>query len=373
MKDRIKSIKEYPLLILTVLFILFFFACFLLLPEKEKSEWENRFLAKKPEVTMVALSDGSYMRSFEDYTNDQLAFRDYFIKIKAVSEAVLLKNVNNGIARGKNGYLFTENLEGTGRFDKNKGIIGEFLNSDLLQNRNVTVAIAPNACEILNSYVPKGMPVNDQALKIDELYSELSLLDNVRVVNLVETLKSHGEEYVYYRTDHHWTSLGAYLAYTAISLNPIELDSLNLSQVDNFYGTLYAKYKGLFVTSDQIDYYDIPIVSADFGEITADTLYDLSKKDVFDKYGMFLYGNYGKSVIKARENEEKELIVFKDSYANSLIPFMTYDYDKITLIDLRYFNGSCQELIQEQKNADILFLYNFDFLNEDNHFYKLMK
>lgn len=380
MKNNFRQITKYPLLIIFTVLTTVFFLCFLIVPEKEKSEWENRYLAKRPEFSVENVLDGSFMRDFESYTNDQIVFRDALIKMKAVSEAICLKNVNNGIARGKNGYLFTEDVSDGKVFDKNTGIIKTFIEKildedDSDQIRSITVAIAPNSVAILDDYIPEGMPVINQAEKIDSYNREISLLDNVRVVNLLETLKSHGEEYIYYRTDHHWTTLGAYLAYSLISDNPIGLDSLDSHQVNNFYGTLYAKYKGLRVDEDSVIFYDIPVDSFDYTEDKTDTLYDMSKVDVFDKYGLFLYGNHGIASIKSKDSADKKdkLIVFKDSYANCLIPFLTYDYGEIIIVDLRYYGQSVNALLEDNKDADILFLYNFDFLNEDNHFYKLMK
>ena len=159
----------------------------------------------------------------------------------------------------------------------------------------------------------------------------------------------------------------------------INLSTLEKGEKDGFLGTLYAKYKGLFVKPDVITYYDIPIRSFVTVDTLRNSLLDKEKLSVFDKYGMFLYGNFGKSEIVSdesilsEEGKGKKLIIFKDSYANCLIPFLTHDYEYITLIDLRYYKDSVKELVENNKDADILFINNFDFLNEDNHFYKLMK
>lgn len=370
MKKKFRELTEYPLVIIFAIFIVAFFACYLFVPSKEKSEWENRYLAKRPELSLADVADGSFMQKFESYTNDQIAGRDLFIKIKAVCEMSLLKNCNNGIVRGKESNLYTEDISDASLFIKNKDVIKKFIEQT---DKTVTVAIAPNACEVNKELIPVGMPCPDQASFISNFNQEISLLKNTHVVDLVEALSGHGEEYLYYRTDHHWTTIGAYLAYREISNNPIEISTLNENKIENFYGTLYAKYKGLSIKPDVISYYDIPIKEAVFGDVKTDTLYDLSKADVFDKYGLFLYGNSGYSNIKTKCENGKSLIVFKDSYANSVIPFLTFDYSDITIIDLRYYGESVKELISEDNNSDILILYNFDFLNEDKHMYKLLK
>lgn len=370
MREKVKSLIEYPLLIIVGAFLCAVFFCYIFLSQKEKSEWENRYLSKRPEIIVSDLVSGKYMTDFESYVNDQVLGRDIFIKIKAVSESLLLKSVNNGIVKAKSGNLFSEDLSDDDNLKKNFAAIHKFVKEI---GRPVAVAIAPNATEMLKDELPKGMPVKNQSEKIADFYSDISLLDNVRVVDLIGALNGHEDEYIYYGTDHHWTSLGAYYAYDAISTDPITFDKLNFHEIDDFYGTLYAKYKGIGVRSDVISYADLPIESAVFGEINTDTLYDLSKADVFDKYALFLYGNYGFSEIVSDKDNEKTLVIFKDSYANSVIPYLTCDYGRIVIVDLRYYGESVKSLLEKEANADILLLYNFDFVNEDKHFYKLVK
>lgn len=366
------KILKYPLIFVVVIMITTVFCFFVFSSDKEKSEWENRYLQSFPKISLQNIKDGTFMREFDEYAADQMPFRDIFIKVKSVCEMTILKQENNGIVRGKEGQLFTKHTENTNVFDKNTKIIYNYLSILEGDGRTVSVAIAPNATGILIDKIPCGMPNINQIEKINEFNNDISLLRNVNVIDLSRGLKKHEGEYIYYRTDHHWTTSGAYIAYSEISKNPVSIEQLNKITVENFYGTLYAKYKGMSVKADTIDYYDIPIDSMLFDDESKDTLYDLSKINVFDKYGLFLYGNKGKCVIKSHNSGNgKKLVVFKDSYANSVIPFLTYDYDEITLVDLRYFAGSVEEMLSENRDADVLLLYNFDFLNEDNHFYKL--
>ena len=374
--EGIKKLIHYPLTIVFSAFLLSIAVLGLIIPDKEVSEWENRYLTKAPEVRLADIADGSFMTKYENYINDQMPLRDEFIKLKASIEAVLLKIENNSVARGKDSYLFTKSKNKTDVFDKNISIISEFINNT---DNFVTVAIAPNAAGVLTNKVPKGMIIPDQKEKLSELMGNKSLLSGARVVDLSCVLLTHEDEYIYYKTDHHWTTLGAYYAYSAISDDPLDLSTLEKGEKDGFLGTLYAKYKGLFVKPDVITYYDIPIRSFVTDDTLRNSLLDKEKLLVFDKYGMFLYGNFGKSEIVSdesilsEEGKGKKLIIFKDSYANCLIPFLTHDYEYITLIDLRYYKDSVKELVENNKDADILFINNFDFLNEDNHFYKLMK
>lgn len=373
-KFSLKRIFRFPATICFSAFILLVFVLSIITPDKEKSEWENRYLAKAPDIRLSDVLDGSFMSKYEDYINDQMPFRDGFIKLKAVSEMCLFKCENNGIAKGKYSYLFTKGSYDTTVFDKNINIISQFIDS---ANNDVTVAIAPNASGVLKDLVPKGFMMPDQSEKLASLYADKSLLKGARVVDLKSVLMAHGDEYIYYRTDHHWTTAGAYYAYQEISKNPVSISDISDENesysTDEFLGTLYAKYKGLFVEPDVIVYYDIPIESYYADEKEYDGLYDTEKLSVFDKYGVFMGGNFGRCDIKTNTKNGKSLILFKDSYANCLIPFLTYDYEDIIVIDLRYSKESVLELVNSHSDADILFMYNFDFLNEDNHFYKLAK
>lgn len=373
MMTIVRKIKEYPLLIMVCVFLTGMFILYQCKPDTSFSDMENRYLTKRPAVTVKGLADGTYMQEFETYTDEQIPFRTPLIQLKAVMERLLLKDENNGIILGSEGYLFEKVLHTDEQLYKNEAILENFIEST---NQTVYAAIAPNACELFPELVPDGAPHIDQKKEITAFYDQLSNIENCRVVDLEAALSEHRKEQLYYRTDHHWTTQGAYFAYEEIcrqmGSTPVDLSTLSAHQVPDFYGTLYAKYKGFGVEPDTITYYDIPIVSLVSSVGTKDSLYDMDKTKIYDKYAMFLYGNDGVCTIQAENaGNGKELVVFKDSYANCLIPFLTYQYDTITIVDLRYFGDSVKELLQKSKSADILLLYNFSHLNEDKHFYRL--
>lgn len=378
MKNNIKisNLRKSPLTVCFSLFILAFSVLYFIFPDKEISEWENRYLALEPQASIRDIADGSFMKKYEDYINDQVPFRDTLIKLKAVAETMLLKVENNNIARGEDSQLFTKNTGDAKQFDKNIEIITQFvskLEAGEAENRNVKIAIAPNACGVIKSKIPLGFPCIDQSEKLADFKASEPLLKGARVVDLSSALEAHEDEYIYYRTDHHWTSLGAYYAYCDISENPIDLSQLKGNSCEGFYGTLYAKYKGLFVKPDTISYYDIPVKKYIADNEQYDSIYDTTKLSEFDKYAVFMRGNFGRCEIETNTHSGKKAIIFKDSYANSVIPYLTFDYENIIVIDLRFYSESIETLLSENEEADILLIYNFDFLNEDNHFYKLMK
>lgn len=373
-KNIIRFIIKYPLSTIFATFLVAFLVSYNVTKDVEFSQVENRYLAKRPSIVLEGLADGTYMREFEKYCEEQLPLRDALIKTKAVCEMCLLKCENNGIARGEDGYLFEKVTGVSGQFHKNISSIAAFIKG---VDRDVFVAIAPNSFYIYNDKVPLGMPSLDE----DELYNELvdatKDYSNACIIDLNSALKVVGSEEYYYKTDHHWTSEGAYVAYEKISdamdLTPVLLDGLNVNQVNDFYGTYYAKYKGVGIKGDVLRYYDFAISEYDDGSELHSDLYDLSKLGTYDKYAMFMYGNPAQALVKTSTGGDSSLIILKNSYANSLIPFLTSNYGTIVTVDLRYFSGSVSEVLDKYEDADVLLLYDWSFINDDNHFYKLVK
>ncbi|MBR5407525.1 MAG: hypothetical protein IK111_07760 [Lachnospiraceae bacterium] len=372
-----KTLRHHPFTLIMTALILAGFIGYIFGGDGEFSESENRYLAKRPAFSIRALADGSFMEQFELYTKEQLPLRDILIKLKAFTGGVMLKNENNGIVLGRDGYLF-EKLVSTGeQLDKNKAAIEAFTGQ---AGRDIHVCIVPNSYEILKDRVPAGFPGISQEAYINDLYAGLEDNDNVSTVDLYGILTEHSDEYIYYRTDHHWTTRGAYYGYLGLcedmGLDPVTLNDLSSKgeEVSGFCGTYYSKYKGMGAMPDILTYYDIPVRHFEAGGTAYDSLYDLEKLKIYDKYAMFMHGNEGISIIESEDDgrdKRDELILFKDSYSNCLIPFLTYDYDRITVVDLRYYADSVKGLLGEHSGADVLLLYNFMHFNEDNHFYRL--
>lgn len=368
--------------IYTIIFsaiIIAVFAGYLFGDDGEFSVTENRYLAKRPVVTLSSLADGSFMKSFELYTEEQLPLRDQLIRLKALCGELTFKNENNGIARGADGRLFEKLVNTDKQLEKNKAAIVNFAGQT---DRDVYVCIVPNSYEILKDYIPKGFPGILQRAQIDDLYGRLGSYENAHVIDIYDALLDNADKYIYYRTDHHWTTEGAYYGYRKLcedmGLAPLDQDELKdkSRSVEGFYGTYQSKYRGMFgVRPDELTYYDIKVQAYEAGGREHDSLYDLDKLDTYDKYAMFMHGNEGLSVVDAMPSKETgrrgELIIFKDSYANCMIPFLTHDYDRITVIDLRYYPDSVRGLLDGHEDADILLMYNFMHFNEDNHFYRL--
>lgn len=371
MKDKISCMIRYPLVCIFFTVCFGMLALYLILPERDFSEMENRFLQKRPKIELSTLADGSFMETFETYTNEQIPFRSMFVKCKAVCVYLTGSSENDGIAKGKDGYLFDKVLATGDKVGKNISAIKNFASST---DRDIYIAIAPTSTWINADRLPTGMPVLDEASCSNDLTDALKDIDNAHIIYLYDALKEHDDEQLYYRTDHHWTTAGAGYAYLKIAqdmgLEPRDITRYEKGYADDFRGTHYAKYKGS-VRPDRIEYYDVVIKRLELEGRTVDNLIDREKFSTFDKYGAFMYGNDGLEVVDTGNDTGRTLIIIKDSYANCLIPYLAMNYDKIMVIDLRYFGGSVAEKLSENEDADILLMYNWTFVNDDNHFYKL--
>lgn len=370
---------------LCVVFVVLIFGLFiatLLKKETKFSSSENRVLQTKPDFSVEALFDGSYTADYEKYITDQFVMRDRWISLKVYAEKALLKKEINGVYFGENGYLIQQHSAGDVNqtlVDLNLNRLDQFVNAykDRLQ---VNVLIAPTASSVLKDKVPKYADEYDQ----DKLLNQIqSVVGADHFINVSDTLKEHKDEYIYYRTDHHWTSLGAYYAYVkwaeAVGEQPYTSEDFNIEPVtDEFLGTTYSKVN-IKVEPDTIHLYNLKKPMEYFvtlnkdSNTTLDGLYDLSKLEEKDKYPVFLGGNNAYVDIKTSVKNGKTLLVIKDSYAHTFVPMLANHYERIIMLDYRYLNGSTKAVIEEEGVTDALVMYNTMNFVEDKNFIKVLK
>lgn len=363
--------KKNPILY-TFLIVLFLLSILdVIVPDKKFSEIENRNLKSKSDFTIKSFLDGSFSKKYEEYINDQFIGRNYWINLKSRSEYVLGKVENNDIIYGEDGYLF----EKFTYLDENRLKVNIEAINIFSQNvdQKVSLMIVPNSYEIYNEKLPNGAPVINQEKIINEVYEKSKDINNI---DLLGIMKSNKDKYIYYKTDHHWTTYGAYLAYCefikSVSESPINLYNIEKKDVDKFYGTYFSKAKPFNAEPDTLSYYNFENITMSIDGKDYDGLYDYSKLDIRDKYSLFLRGNNPLTIIKNKENlNGKKLLVFKDSYANSFIPFLTSNYEEIHVIDLRSFGVKVSEYVGENKFDDILVIYNFINLTRDANILKI--
>ena len=237
----------------------------------------------------------------------------------------------------------------------------------------MSLALIPTAAQIYADILPDGAPNDDQQAVFDSAYSQTVL----NTTDLFSALTAHAGEYIFYRTDHHWTSLGAYYAANALrrSWGLPEIDQATLTPEtvsDSFCGTLYSSSGFFWIAPDKME---TLIAAPESSSVTRyETngteqtlpLYNYDKLTVKDKYTFFLGGNIPRAVVDTGTENAPSLLILRDSYADSLVPFMTDAFSEIHLIDLRYYTGSVREYIAENAVDRVLLLYSTDNFCSDS-------
>lgn len=355
-----------------------------LVPQKSFSESENRYLQKFPEFSWAALVDGTFISKFEEFTSDQFILRDEFIGIKTAAEFAVGKKDTNNVFFAKDGYLIQKHDEpDAAQLENNIKFVTEFANGMTDKMESVAVMIIPTASEILVDKLPlwgEGTDFDQRAV-IDEVKSKLN--DKVVFPDLLSTMSDHKDEYIYYKTDHHWTTLGAYYGYRnwaeGVGIAGHTLDDYSLTTVtDQFYGTVYSKARLINTKPDSIvrlnPNFDAKY-SLDYnkGMRTTDTLYADEWLQKRDKYSYFLGGNDALIKITSENKNGRKLAIIKDSYAHSFAPIVVDDFEETHLIDLRYMNLSLKGYLEEQGITDVLVLYNTINFSTDNKIFLMTK
>lgn len=346
--------------------------------DKRFSENENRVLSEKPEFELKTLTDGSYEKKYEDYISDQFILRDLWIGAKTYCDLAMLKKDVNGVYFCSDDYLIS--VHDKEKYDsdfawENYNSVKDFVNK-YKESINVRLMIIPTSQEILKDKLPPYADTTDEIQIINKIYSGMG---SENVVNVSDVLLNHNSEYIFYRTDHHWTTLGAYYAYAeymrSIGESADDKESYNIEKVtDKFYGTNSSKVN-IRTVADEIYLYKLKKatgISIRYNETedVRSTLYYEKALETKDKYSVFLGGNNAFLEIKSDLNGER-ILVIKDSFAHSFIPFITDRFCQTDVVDLRYYNKSIEELINKNKYTHILILYNIDNLATDNNIYKL--
>ncbi|MBQ4208696.1 MAG: hypothetical protein II621_10365 [Clostridia bacterium] len=341
---------------------------FLVVPDKAMSENENRTLQQKPKLTLSAVADGSFMKKYETYLTDQFPGRDGLISMHSFFATLTGRREENGVLLGRRGFLFERQTPlNEELLQKTTDAINDFLG----QHRHAQAAmiLAPNSSYVLKKYLPYHIRMDDQKAQLSQVKAKLS----GEKFSWISVLKSYEKvedpTTLYYRTDHHWTTDAALRAFLALSgkweLGAKEKHFTVAAVSDRFSGTLAASYgdrklrdvlKVCIPNKSEGTY----AVHYESQNKTAPSVFDRTKLDQKNQYEVFLGGNFDKIVIQTLSQTEDTLLLFKDSYANCLIPMLTPYFSKIVIIDPRYFSDSLQNITDDNDFTHILFVYNLN-------------
>jgi hypothetical protein len=391
-------------LILFLIVIFGFGAVNLLRPHtQEVSKLEQRNIATQPEFTTDRFFAGAYTRDFDNYFSDNFAFRTSLVQVGASLKGLKGLPDENGVSivvSGGDNMAVDMNSKGEA------SSVTAVDSSDylIMKDRAYTAFkySAPAAemyADALNRFRKSVDPKvrvysllaptsvefskNEAVQKLSDSQKDAFTHVNERLdasigqVDAYGVLNDHSDEYIYFRTDHHWTALGAYYAYTKlmekIGETPVPLNNYQKNDINEFLGTAYKQTldNKLKTHPDTITYY------SPFTEYTY-TMHSSTDKAISRKvvdpnyakysstfYAVFLGGDYPWGEIKTNNNNGKRIVVIKDSYANAFIPFLLPHFEKVYYIDPRYFKGNMIDFVKEQKITDVLFLNNSTVARND--------
>ena len=357
-------------------FITVFFAIFLgglllwhlVLPDRERSETENRTLAQVPAFTWEGLKDGSYTEALEEYFADQFPLRDGWTGLKARVEQLWGKSEFNDVflcgdtliskVPTPDAQLVKNNLSYIQRLAENA-------------KANVYVGLIPSAAEVWKDRLPYGADTWDQSdLRV-------SAGEGLPKVDFNAALTAHAEEPIFYRTDHHWTTLGAFYGANAVletlGEEPLKAEDFTVEvAAEDFNGTLYSTSGIHWLTPDTMEFWvsedGLCVTSWRSGKAEEASLYDRSYLAVKDKYSAFLGGNQPLCVIKNEAvTDGSKLLLIRDSYSDAMAPFLAQRFAEVHLLDLRYYRMPASIYAADNGIEDILVCYSIqNFISDRN-------
>ena len=374
-KDRQRKVQEKLVGIIFILTLFLFLIINVIVPDREKSVQENRMLATKPKFRLSSLISGDYDEKFEAYMDDQFVGRDMWRKLKVTVDRIGGSRLENGVYVGTNGQLLEQiEVADENHLAANIKAIKSF--SESQSKIPVRMMLVPDAANVLNHSLPALAKPEDQTQMFSMVRKDLG--DSVEWIDVSTELNKHKTEKIYYKTDHHWTTLGAFYAFQAAAPSlGIEGDLsgkyVSYAVSDSFNGMLASKSGVNLGEKEQIDIYvpteedtDLIVDYVDEGKRST-SLYDSSKLKEKDQYTVFLGGNSSLLDIRTVSTSTKRLLLVKDSFANSFIPFLTPYYREIVVVDPRYYSGTINDLMDSYRISEVLFLYSGNTFFKDNN------
>lgn len=358
--------KNLAVVCLTAAFLLGFLIWGLCKPDDAVSVSERRKLAQKPELTLSSVLRGEFMTKFETYTLDQFPLRDEFRTLKALSVRDLFGEKDNNGIYVADGYaaklddtIHEDSLDHAA--DRFRYVYETYLKDT---GANVYLSVIPDKNYFLAA--ENGYPAMDYEKFFALMRQKVDFAD---YIDLTGTLSLSS----YYRTDLHWRQ--EMLAPTAKALADamgvsLTVDFTEVTLDTPFYG-VYRGQSALPMEPDRLAYLTNSVIEGcrvyDYENSEYLPVYTLEKADGSDPYEIFLSGP--KSLLRIENpnaQAERRLLVFRDSFAASLLPLLAEGYSEITLADIRYLSPSMLGKFIDFTVQDVLFLYSTSVLNDSS-------
>lgn len=375
----------------------------LAMKKKDVSEMENRKLASFPEYSDSALWSGKYFKNIENYYADNFPYRDNWISFSGhfksklgfqSSDIQIYEPVNEtDVAQGED----TTKKKPTDGPLPDDGATGEIKKRVFVfKNRAFEMfgggeAMGKSYANVINGYnktLSPGIQVYNLIIpvalefELTEKYKKLqkpnrpaieniynTLDSNIRKVWAIDEIRKHRGEYIYFNTDHHWTSLGAYYAYRAFcqtaGLTPVSLDTIPSKVKQTFLGSLYRLTRDPKLQSnpDSVRYYlfkdsvNFYVGNNKIGYWNKSKMYGEGASGT-NSYSVFLQGDLPIVKMETQHKNGRKIAIVKESYGNAFAPFLINNYEKVIVVDQRYYTGDFIAMLKTEGINELLFINN---------------
>lgn len=382
-----KKVTGVVVISLFVLLLVAFAFVGIIVPKDEQSGIdENRALKEMPELTYENVFSGKFSREFEEYLSDNIGFRSKFMKLS--SKINDLKGVSTNL--GKIVYVNKDLGAGGETAEKNRLLVQgnrimEVYSFDEQKGKRYADAVNKYAeafsgkAEVYSMLIPTQIEFagkiyaktsHSQRDAIDKIYGGMT--DSVKKVDVYNLMKENSKDYIYFRTDHHWTQRGAYLGYKAFvertGENAVELSALKQNRADGFFGFLYNQANDTSIAGnpDYIEWFEgkenyiVHATTMEDGKLVEYKSKIYVAPEGAPKYSVFMGGDHSFAEVNTNVKNGKTVLVVKDSYANALIPLLTNNYETVLAVDPRSYYGKVEEIV-EKYDVDQILIMNYVF------------
>ena len=367
-----KNIKKYMPAIAFLLAIFMFFGALLIAPKKEFSQNEKRMLSKAPEVSFENLANGKLTKDLEAYVSDHFPLRDFFVGVQSYFDLICGRNGAADVYYCKDGYLISApaDVDAT-TTEKNVKAFADFSENNKLK---ATMLVVPSVGYTMD----EKLPSNHKQYKDDEIINTAK--ENCGAITFIDLRDSFenvkNDIQLYYKTDHHLTSAGAYEMYKAFAKNKgFDISAeYDVEKVSDFYGTAYSKGGYWLSKPDNIELWHneslnvkVEIIEPGKETVVNNSVFFKNQLENADKYPVFLDGNH--SLVKITNPDAKggKLLIVKDSFAHCFTGFLAEQYSEIYMVDMRYYRTPVSELVKENNIPEVLYIYGTDNLGTDTN------
>ena len=323
-------------------------------------------MTQKPQFTIADFISGEFSGELEKYLTDQVPLRDGWVTMKTYMELAIGKRESGGVYLCKDQYLMDKFTSYSKKqLAANAAALADLQEKLAAEGVSMNTILVHMAAQVLTDKLPAYAPAADYAAIFQVLTDA-----GVDTVNVWSTLAAHSGENIYYRTDHHWTSLGAYYAYCAWrGIQPNADEWTQEILCGNFRGTTWNKVPLPTVPAEEIAAWYKHInrsVSYNNGQYETDSIYERKYLSGSDQYAVFLNSNQAQTVIEGSGKSSK-LLLIKDSYGNTFSQSPVEDYAEVHVLDLRFFKGDAVDYAKENGITDALVLYGVqNFVKDTN-------